>query len=446
MSESRFLIDLTTSRAYKGINPVGIVRTEREIGKALLATGHDIEFFYFEPESKKFLLIPRVEATAILGEARILESGMREVSPVSSVRDVASEVGKGDDHLRFLKQVQSRLTRQITSRQLSRTHGTLQDEVLEFFDGDVVISAGLLWDGDYLELLYNKKKSTDLFLAQIIYDIVPILIPEFCVPGMNIRFPKFLLDASWTADAFYCISDSTLRDVEAYLRKNNLPIPALHRIELGADSEQYDRTEFKLSSTVKPGSFITYVSTIEPRKNHMTLFHVWRQLYQTNREALIPLVIVGRQGWNSSDLITMIKAAEHLYPKYIKFMTDVSDSELDWLYRNSRFTVYPSLYEGWGLPVAESLARGKFCIAASTSSIPEVAQGCAELIDPLDSLAWTNSIRHFLTNPEDIFEREKEIKDKYKPTSWASAMEEFVTSIVQTVDLAHLPAHHDVRR
>ena len=429
MSSLRFLVDLTTSRAYKGVNPVGIVRTEREIGKALLASNHEVEFFFFNPDTKEFLLISRHEATNILGETKDNETGFRSKCFDLKAPEVTPDIAEDSDLRLFLGRVSRCIVQRRDLNKLDGTSIPVVAKHLEFFDGDVLISAGLLWDGDYLKIIYTIKQKTRLFLAQIIYDIVPVLIPEFCVPGMNTRFPKFLLDAAWTADALYCISDSTLHDVDTFLQRHSLPVPGLHRIELGVDLVQQHEPTPKISNSLKPNDFIVYVSTIEPRKNHIMLFHVWRQLYQTDRDKLIPLVIVGRQGWNSSDLINMITAAEHLYPNYIQIMTDVSDAQLDWLYRNSRFTVYPSLYEGWGLPVAESLARGKFCITADTSSMPEVACGLAELIDPLDFAAWTKSVRHFLVTPQDILTREQNIRSSYTHVSWTAAMDKFVISI-----------------
>lgn len=430
MQNLRFLIDLTTSREYKGHNPVGIVRTEREIAKAFLSSGHSVGFFRFDATRKILWTIPRTEAAAIVGASK---SGAFDAQS-SGVAVPCPDTTTDERLCTYLGQLHDWLEASAKKAPVSRSLSAPHEEQLELFDGDVVISAGLLWDGNFLEVIYAQKQSRELLVIQVIYDIIPILMPEFCVPGMNIRFPKFLLDAAWTADALYCISDCTLRDVGNYLRDHALPEPRLSRIELGADPLHPQNNPTALSRTLKPGGFILYVSTIEPRKNHAMLFHVWRILFERELEHLVPLVIVGRHGWNATDLISMMQASERLYPQYVKIMTEVSDADLDWLYRNANFTVYPSLYEGWGLPVAESLARGKLCIAAETSSIPEVSAGLAELIDPLDTVAWTRAIGHFLRTPLDVVARERSIRERYRIVSWDDAMLRFVSSVARFVE------------
>lgn len=447
MSNIRFLVDLTTSRGYKGQNAVGIVRTEREIAKAYLSSGLDVAFFYFASEADRFIIIPDYEAAAIVGmlySGGSLKDNRRVARDGDTQTELSSSVLTLPDRMRFLEEIEEefRAARQSTSSNADRNAQV--DLPLEFFDGDVVISAGILWDGNFLEVIFAQQQKIDLRLIQILYDIVPVIIPEFCVPGMNIRFPKFLLDAAWTADAFYCISQSTLVDVEAYLKSEELPAPVTRRIQLGADIVQQSSEYSALSKTLEPGKFVVYVSTIEPRKNHITLFHVWRQLLVMSPDILVPLVIVGRQGWNSGDLINMIQGAEQLHPEYIKLLTDVSDADLDWLYRNASFSVYPSLYEGWGLPVAESLARGKFCLVSSSSSMPEVAEGFAELLDPLDLQSWTERIRYFLLNPHEVLAREKCLATGYTQVPWSTAMARFIASVCEVLEVS--PKPHSLER
>ena len=87
----------------------------------------------------------------------------------------------------------------------------------------------------------------------------------------------------------------------------------------------------------------------------------------------------------------------------ILVLKGINDEELSWLYRNCMFTAYPSLYEGWGLPVAESLRYGKFCIASKISSVPEIAPDLTKLIDPLDAMEWYNTIKFYITSIKKMF-------------------------------------------
>lgn len=434
--DARFLVDISLCRQYQGQNPVGIVRVEREIARVFLRSNYEVSFFYFDSNIGTMIVVSWHQAASIIGEHQSSDNSFFNSEFIDSRDQLCSEIMDHDKLRRFLRHIRNSVSQKVVPSYISSAQNVLSNSTLEFFDNDVVISAGLVWDANYFEILYNVKQKTNIFVVQILYDIVPVHMPEFCVPGMNVRFPKFLLETAWTADLVYCISDSTLLDIKSYYENHKLPMPDLHRIKLGSDSVQGHIARLTPPGNLQSNKFVLYVSTIEPRKNHITLFHVWRNLYQTNRNELIPLVIVGRHGWNSGDLVTMIKAAEHLFPDYIKMMMEVPDAELEWLYQNARFTVYPSLYEGWGLPVAESLARGKFCIASNTSSVPEAASGFADLIDPLDLPAWTRTILHFLANSQELSQREAIIKAHYREVSWAEAMEEFLDSLTTSIGQA----------
>jgi glycosyltransferase involved in cell wall biosynthesis len=84
----------------------------------------------------------------------------------------------------------------------------------------------------------------------------------------------------------------------------------------------------------------------------------------------------------------------------------------------AHFTLYPSLYEGWGLPVAESLAYGKFCLASSAASIPEVGGDLIEYIDPWDVPTWAERIKWYIDHDEDLRRKEQRISEEYQPPRW----------------------------
>jgi glycosyltransferase involved in cell wall biosynthesis len=91
---------------------------------------------------------------------------------------------------------------------------------------------------------------------------------------------------------------------------------------------------------------------------------------------------------------------------------------LEWLYQNCLFTVYPSHYEGWGLPVIESLARGKHCVASSSSSLPEAGGQWCDYHDPLDFVACHRLIARAAFDSDYRESKEQAIRDGYRPASW----------------------------
>ncbi len=106
-------------------------------------------------------------------------------------------------------------------------------------------------------------------------------------------------------------------------------------------------------------------------------------------------------------------------------MNHVSDAELNWLYDHCKFTLYPSLYEGWGLPIVESFNHGKACIASNTSSMPEAGQGLAVHLDPMDFSAWYQQVLQFVDQPQRLADVESRIREHYQPRSWDEFNQEF---------------------
>jgi len=112
---------------------------------------------------------------------------------------------------------------------------------------------------------------------------------------------------------------------------------------------------------------------------------------------------------------------------YVKILNHISDADLIRFYQNAYFTVYPSLYEGWGLPVAESLAMGKFCLASDATSLPEVGGDFLEYIDPWDVPKWANRLKWYFDHPEEVAKKSSIIIEKYKPTPWFDVAAQILT-------------------
>ena len=136
------------------------------------------------------------------------------------------------------------------------------------------------------------------------------------------------------------------------------------------------------------------------------------------RTELPQLVFVGMPGWGVNDLLADLRLDPRIVP-YIRILNHVTDADLVHLYRNAYFTVYPSLYEGWGLPVAESLAYGKFCLAANSASIPEVGGDLIEYLDPWDVPQWAERLRWYIDHPAALEVAEQRIREHYRPTPWS---------------------------
>jgi glycosyltransferase involved in cell wall biosynthesis len=100
----------------------------------------------------------------------------------------------------------------------------------------------------------------------------------------------------------------------------------------------------------------------------------------------------------------------------------LSDAELRQVYRSSLFTVFPSLCEGWGLPIAESLVHGKFCVASDRTSIPEVGGDLVDYFDPSNETDALAKIERLLLEPAYLMAREARLRAEYRPRSWADCV------------------------
>ncbi len=126
-----------------------------------------------------------------------------------------------------------------------------------------------------------------------------------------------------------------------------------------------------------------FVSTIEPRKNHAMLLNAWRELLDRGIPQAhdFKLVFVGREGWMVDEVMAAL-ADRRVHHDTVLHLKGCDDDVLSALYANAAFCVYPSHYEGFGLPLVEGFARGRATIASSGGSLAEVAGGIANVLDP----------------------------------------------------------------
>ncbi len=145
------------------------------------------------------------------------------------------------------------------------------------------------------------------------------------------------------------------------------------------------------------GDYSLCVATIEPRKNIEALLSAYEALPQALRNRY-PLVLAGDRGWRSESIHRRIDQGQR--QGWLRYLGYVSEVELPLLYSGARGFVFPSLYEGFGLPVLEAMASGLPVLCSNYSSLPEMASGVALLVEPEDVGAMTEGIRVLLEDEE----------------------------------------------
>ena len=139
--------------------------------------------------------------------------------------------------------------------------------------------------------------------------------------------------------------------------------------------------------------YILAVGSIEPRKNLKNLLYAYAQ-YDDAFKDEYHLYLVGDKGWENSDIWHLIEALG----SWVHYTGYISDSQLVNIYRNASLFVYPSLYEGFGIPPLEAMACGTAVIVSNTSSLPEICGDAAYYIDPLNIASIADGIQHILNN------------------------------------------------
>lgn len=144
---------------------------------------------------------------------------------------------------------------------------------------------------------------------------------------------------------------------------------------------------------LRPQGFALHVGTIEPRKNLDRLIEAYANLPIDLRE-LYPLVLVGSHGWLSDQIHALMR--DKALEGWLQYLRFVPESDLPILYAGARLVVYPSLYEGFGLPVLEAMASGTPVICSNIASLPEVGGEAVRYIDPFNAEALSSAIQELL--------------------------------------------------
>jgi len=227
-----------------------------------------------------------------------------------------------------------------------------------------------------------------------LHDLIFIFHPETHKPlnrwFLTLMMPRFLR----AADAVIAVSECTKRDA---IRFYGIPEEKITVIYEGVNPRFRPASPETIAAVRArynlPEHFILYVGTIEPRKNLTALLEAFHYLLATHD---LRLVIVGKKGWLYEGFFRRLR--ELGLEDRVIFTGYVPDEDLPAIYSAADLFVFPSLYEGFGLPVLEAMACGVPVICSNTSSLPEVAGDAALLVDPADVWALAGAMEQALTD------------------------------------------------
>lgn len=288
---------------------------------------------------------------------------------VKSIKDLSS-------HFKFTKKVTRWIFRQISKMQ-QRTYD-------------------LYWQPNFIPIEHIKAKKVIATVHDFSFMLQPQWHPQERLDYFNTYFFKNLENV----DHIITGSNFSKNEIINYL---DVPAEKVTVIYHAADTKLYKvypgeqilDTQKKLDL---PNEFILFVGSVEPRKNLLRLIKAFNMLNPQTKKSH-PLVIVGFKGWENKEIMQEIEKSK----EFVHYVGYVSDQELAHIYNLAYIFVYPSLYEGFGIPPIEAMNCATPVIVSSVSSLPEVCEDAALYVDPLSEEEIYKAIKN-LVSSQSIYE------------------------------------------
>ena len=273
---------------------------------------------------------------------------------------------------------------------LERVKRKVKLYIASFFQGEI------LYEGDILLMLDSSwhlhvwpsvdyAKQRGAAVIGVTYDLIPVTHPQFCDDVMEYYFTGWYRQSLHYFDGYISISQTVMRNLMEYFERENVAIEhySFDHFALGADFDTRPSNDEEIRESLielyrSEASIYLTVSTIEPRKNHRFVYEAMKRVWRNYPD--ITWVIVGRSGWKTEALQQKMRE-DPAYQDRLWILSDLSDAELRYCYRHSKALLFPSIVEGYGLPIIESLKNGLPVLASDTPIHREVGK---EMIDYFD--------------------------------------------------------------
>ncbi len=259
-----------------------------------------------------------------------------------------------------------------------------------------------IYHSHYAPLPHFRSRKKPIRMLTI-YDIIPLLHPEYFADGFVDEFRPIVESFSAQDDFIFTISECTKTDICSYFKMEPdrvfvTPLAASPTLYYPV----YDKAviaEAKKKFEIPAGRYFLTLATVEKRKNLETSLRAFRKVVNEPGYADLSFVLVGTRGWKVKEVLEEIANDPVLQGRVI-FTGFVPDTYLSAIYSGAEAFLYPSLYEGFGLPPLEAMQCGLPVIASNTSSLPEVVADAGILVDPLDTDGIAQAMLTLLENPE----------------------------------------------
>lgn len=233
-----------------------------------------------------------------------------------------------------------------------------------------------------------------------VYDLSFVHYPQVLSRSRRVYLQTFTRSSCLRASRVIAISESTKRDLIAMwgISPDKIDVSSVGVDDTFRPMPTDEIEAFRARKNLPP-RFLLFLGTLEPRKNLPMLLRAYAQLSQDVRQEL-HLVLGGGKGWLYDDIFATIE--QYKLQDTVHTPGYIPSDELLWWYNAAEAFVYPTLYEGFGLPLLEAMACGKRVVASNSSSLPEAVGTIGTLLPPTDEAAWTNALQAIYDEPAQI--------------------------------------------
>ncbi len=279
-------------------------------------------------------------------------------------------------------------------------------------------------------LIARLKRRYGMSFVCLIHDLIPIAFPEYARPGQNDRHRRRIETAAALADAVIVPSAATNEALRPFIANRCRPLRVL-TAPFGVEPPSIGAAH----SAPPERPYFVCLGTIEPRKNHLLLLNLWRDIVVQRGSEAPALVLIGRRGWEIKNTIAMLDRCPALRGT-VSECHRMSDTEVTRLLKSARALLLPSYAEGFGFPLTEAMACGTPVLSSDIPALREIGGRVPEYFDPLDGDAWRAAILHYALDPSPRREAQRQRLAAWQPPCWK---DHFAAVEALIADLAVVP-------
>lgn len=280
-----------------------------------------------------------------------------------------------------------------------------------------------------------RLRRAGVAFVPLVHDLIPATYPEYGRPGDAGRHLRRLATVASLADGVIVNSAATEAALRPHLIRPGGP-PPVTVAPLGLKPAPAALPGASAPPPLpevrsEPSYFVT-IGTIEPRKNHLLLLHIWRDFAARLGPDAPRLLLIGRRGWENENVLDLLDRCTALRG-LVEEVGQVTDLTVMRLLRGARALLFPSFAEGYGLPLAEALALGTPALVSDIPALREVGGTVRDYLDPLDGPGWARAILDYADPRSVARAAQKERLRHWRTPSWAdhfARVQDFLARIV----------------